>query len=86
MSRPKGTPVTQPGGTPLRGQDLSDRELQVLRLVADGASVAEAAAAMHLSESTVKTHHNRMLVKLGATNRAHAVHIAHQRRILGGER
>ncbi|NEA31109.1 response regulator transcription factor [Streptomyces sp. SID13031] len=59
--------VTTPGGA------LSDREVEVIRLLADGLSNREIAATLYLSEATVKTHLVRTYRKLGATNRAGAI-------------
>ena len=52
---------------------LSDREHDVLLLLADGLSAAEIAPRLHLSESTVKSHVARIYQKLGAANRAQAL-------------
>jgi DNA-binding NarL/FixJ family response regulator len=52
---------------------LSDREHQVLLLLADGLSAAEIAPQLHLSESTVKSHVAKIYQKLGAVNRAQAL-------------
>jgi DNA-binding NarL/FixJ family response regulator len=52
---------------------LTEREREVWRLVAAGASNADIAAALHLSAGTVKTHVGRLLAKLGARDRVHAV-------------
>lgn len=52
---------------------LSDREHDVLLLLADGLSAAEIAPRLHLSESTVKSHVARIYQKLGAVNRAQAL-------------
>jgi DNA-binding NarL/FixJ family response regulator len=51
---------------------LSDRELEVLRLLADGGSNREIAAAMFLAEGTVKNHVTNVLAKLGARDRTQA--------------
>jgi DNA-binding NarL/FixJ family response regulator len=51
---------------------LSDRELEVLRLLADGASNREIAAALFLAEGTVKNHVTNVLAKLGARDRTQA--------------
>lgn len=56
---------------------LSEREMDVLRLVGKGLSNAEIAAELFLSESTVKTHVGRVLAKAGARDRVHLVILAH---------
>jgi DNA-binding NarL/FixJ family response regulator len=52
---------------------LSDRELEVLRHLASGSSTAEIAGRLYLSESTVKSHVQKIYQKLGAANRAQAL-------------
>lgn len=52
---------------------LSDRESQVLALLARGSTTSQIAVALSLSENTVKTFVRRVLKKLGASNRAEAV-------------
>ncbi|MFQ5555186.1 MAG: response regulator [Acidimicrobiia bacterium] len=61
---------------------LSTREREVLQLVADGMSTKQAAVALDLSESTVKTYLRQLFEKLGATHRAHAVALALRHRII----
>jgi DNA-binding NarL/FixJ family response regulator len=58
---------------PRRRVDLTERELQVLRGMADGKSNAEIGRELYVSEDTVKTHARRLFRKLGARDRAHAV-------------
>ncbi|WP_350347877.1 response regulator transcription factor [Agromyces sp. G08B096] len=55
---------------------LSPRELEVLRLVADGRSNPEIARALHLGEATVKTHLGHVFEKLGVGDRTRAVTLA----------
>jgi len=52
---------------------LTDREREVLSLTAEGGSVAEVAAGLHLSEATVKTHLHHTYEKLDVSDRAAAV-------------
>lgn len=63
---------------------LTPRELQVLALVADGATNREVGAQMHLSEATVKTHLLSVYGKLGVGDRAAAVAEGFRRRLLDG--
>jgi DNA-binding NarL/FixJ family response regulator len=57
----------------IRRLALTERELQVLRGMADGKSNAEIGRELFVSEDTVKTHARRLFRKLGARDRAHAV-------------
>jgi DNA-binding NarL/FixJ family response regulator len=60
-------------GVRIRRPALTERELQVLRGMADGKSNAEIGRDLFVSEDTVKTHARRLFRKLGARDRAHAV-------------
>jgi DNA-binding NarL/FixJ family response regulator len=61
---------------------LSERELEVLRLVAEGLPTKQIARNLSISERTVKFHVNSIFHKLGADNRAQAVALAAQRGLL----
>ena len=64
--------------TPNLFTDLSDRELEVLRLIADGLSNAEIASKLVISEKTVKGHVSNILGKLHMMDRTQAAVLAWQ--------
>lgn len=64
---PDGAPSVRLGNA--LSCDLSDQELETLRLLCEGQTNAEIAAQMNVAESTVRTYINRMLEKTGYPNR-----------------
>ena len=70
VARPSA-PATPPDG-------LTDREVEVLALIAVGLSNQEIAARLFVGESTVKTHVNRIFAKTGSRDRAQAAVYAHR--------
>ncbi|MFE0023098.1 response regulator [Amycolatopsis sp. NPDC059021] len=65
-------------------EPLSQREIEVLALVARGSTNKDAAKKLFISEATVKTHLLHVYAKLGVKDRAAAVAVAFERGLLGG--
>ncbi len=69
----RATALSVDGARPSRGEPemrgLTDREREVVRAIADGMSNAEVAAALYMSEGTVRNHISAILAKLGLRNR-----------------
>src|ERR687888_578474 len=90
----RGQAVLSPAvATPLMGQMrapatelLSQRELEVLGLIARGSTNREAAERLFISEATVKTHLLHVYAKLGVKDRAAAVAVAFERGLLSPRR
>src|SRR6185312_3376878 len=61
-----------------QADDLTERERDVLTLLAEGRSNRDIGATLHLAESTVKNHVSNILSKLHAANRTHAVTLARE--------
>lgn len=76
--------ATQPPSPPPDEEpDLTAREMEVLNLIATGASNQEIAAQLSISLHTAKSHVRNILSKLHAVNRRHAARLAAQRGLLG---
>jgi LuxR family maltose regulon positive regulatory protein len=82
--RPRAAPngVGAPAAGPQVVQDLSDREMEVLRYLADMLSTPEIAATMFISVNTVRTHIRSILRKLAVSRRNQAVRKARERGLL----
>jgi DNA-binding NarL/FixJ family response regulator len=63
-------------------EKLSDREFQVLRLIASGKMVADIARELSLSVKTISTYRSRVLEKMGMKNNAELMHYAIQHRLV----
>ncbi len=74
--------LTRVEGSVEPGQSLSPREKQILRLLAEGYSNKEIAEKLVLSPSTIHTHRNNLMKKLGLTSRRELIQYARQRGIL----
>ncbi|ADH67513.1 MULTISPECIES: response regulator [Nocardiopsis] len=79
--------LPEPGRPPARALDgVTDREVEVLGLIARGLSNTELAEHLHLSLATVKTHIGRLRAKLGARDRAQLVITAYETGLVGDRR
>lgn len=78
----KGRSQALPSHPAAPSEELSQREIEVLRLLAEGASNREIAERLTLAEGTVKNHVSNILSKLHAENRTQAANLARQRDLL----
>ncbi len=76
-SRPESARLAAP-----RDFDLTDREFEVLRRLAQGESASDIASELVISPKTVRSHVQRILAKLGVHSRTQAVALAYQSRLL----
>lgn len=63
-------------------QNLTDREIEIIKLVVAGELNKQIAAKLYVSEATIKTHRQRILHKLGLQNTAELLHYAHEKNIV----
>ena len=61
---------------------LSEREIQVVRLVAAGKITKEIAGQLHVSTRTVETHRSRIMKKLGVANTAEMIRMAYEKKLI----
>ncbi|PKW09006.1 two component transcriptional regulator, LuxR family [Streptomyces sp. 1222.5] len=82
FSRLSEAPRLLPAGAQAAYGELTDRETEVLVLIAQGLSNAEIAERLVVAESTIKTHVSRILVKLGLRDRTQAAVFAYEARLV----
>jgi DNA-binding NarL/FixJ family response regulator len=83
LRRARGTAPSPPPSAPTRIPALTDREHDVLRLMATGATNVEIARALYVSEATVKTHVGSIFSKLAVRDRAAAIVYAYDHGVVG---
>jgi len=68
--------IWRSAGERFAGSDVSDREFEVLRLIASGKTVSQIAGLLELSDKTVSTYRARMLEKMGMKTNAEIIRYA----------
>jgi DNA-binding NarL/FixJ family response regulator len=82
MARPDPTAAEAPSRAPAPAPDgLTQREIEILGLIARGLTNPEIAAQLYLSNHTIKTHISRIFAKTGSRDRAAAIGYAHRHNI-----
>lgn len=89
LARRGRLPLAEPAARPSTSDDppphaLTARELEVLRLVADGRTNRQIAAELYISSNTAGVHVSRILTKLGVSTRTEAAALTHRRNLLAG--
>jgi len=74
--------LMQPQTAPPAVDQLTEREIDVLRLLAQGQSNQEIAQHLHISTTTVRSHVSNIMMKLGVSNRTQAALVARDRQLL----
>jgi DNA-binding NarL/FixJ family response regulator len=82
FSKLSETPRLMPAAAQGTYGDLTERETEVLVLIAQGLSNGEIAERLVVAESTIKTHVSRILVKLGLRDRTQAAVFAYEARLV----
>ncbi len=80
--QPVGMPVMRSAHRPAHPDELTEREVAVLRLIAEGLSDGQAAERLYLSKRTVQAHLRSIYSKLGVTNRGAAIRYAFQSKLV----
>jgi DNA-binding NarL/FixJ family response regulator len=76
--------IRELAGRPSLPSGLTEREVEVLRLIAAGRSNKEMAAELFLSEKTVSRHLSNIFTKIGVSSRAAATAFAFEHQLIGG--
>jgi DNA-binding NarL/FixJ family response regulator len=84
LAGPRGSHPPSPAAAPA-ASPLTRREVEILRLAADGASNAQIARKLWVTEQTVKFHLSNVYRKLGVRNRTEASRRGHEQGLLGDE-